>query len=170
MQITNNSMNNSMNNVAPHNIASLRHNITDAVYQSDDVSLLYFCFRLLNNDTGRTSALLQRLAQLSELGDGWDGEGSHCISSTVLQFLARLDGSIDEQLLTGWTLFPDARGYAYFDYTHGHDIAGITVAPHKLVAFSKIRGNVKKYTCDGLSQPEIERIFTDVYEESTRHD
>lgn len=149
----------------PMNLASLRHKITDAVYESNDKALLYLCFTMLQMEKGTNKVLLERLSELASLPDGWDGEGSLSIKKDIIEFAADLLGQTEEKLLSHWVLFPDARGYVYLDYTNGNNIAGITIADNKLVAFSKINGIVKKYAYEQLSVADAIRILIDVYDQ-----
>ena len=83
----------------------------------------------------------QRISNLSQLADGWDGEDS------IKKLQQTLDKT-DDILLDGWTLFPDSHGYLYLDYTGNNCTAGITMMPDKLVYF--IDKNDKLQKNDGL--------------------
>lgn len=90
----------------------------------------------------------QRINNLSQLADGWDGEDSKAIDSQCIKKLQRTLDKTDDILLDGWTLFPDAHGYLYFDYTGDNCTAGITMMPDKLIYFIE-KGN-KLQKNDGL--------------------
>lgn len=79
--------------------------------------------------------LIERLVLLSQLEDGWDGADSKAIDSRcVTKLRASLNRATDKQL-TSWMLFPDARGFLYFDYTGEHCSAGITMTADSLIYF-----------------------------------
>lgn len=100
----------------------------------------------------------QRLAELGTLKDGWDGEGSLAISPKVLTFVGNVLGQSNANLLNDWVLFPDARGYIYFDYTHGKNIAGITIAENGMTAFVKKNGELRKCSYAELSEDKVIKI------------
>lgn len=146
-------------------VQDLRHHVMDAVYASQDAKLLRFCLVLLQN--GENSAkkeYFDRLAELGALKDGWDGEGSLAISPKVLTFVGNVLGQSNANLLNDWVLFPDSRGYIYFDYTHGKDIAGITIAENGMTAFVKKNGELRKYSYAELSEDKVIKILEEVYE------
>ena len=87
---------------------------------------------------------LQRIDSLSQLKDGWDGDGSKAIDTTCIKKIRRIITKIDETLLKGWVLFPDAHGYLYFDYTGANSVAGITLMPYKMVYFVQKGDSVQK--------------------------
>lgn len=148
-------------------IKSLRHDLTDAIYATDNQQLLYSCLVFLNNQNSSVSDLkaknLARLSELACLADGWDGEGSLAINQTSLDLSRKAVLNVASELLEGWALFPDARGFVYWDYTHGKDIAGITIAPHKMVAFVKKGGQLHKYNFDKVRFSEIINILEEVH-------
>lgn len=90
----------------------------------------------------------QRINNLSQLADGWDGEDSKAIDTKCIKKLQQTLDKTDDILLDGWTLFPDAHGYLYFDYTSDNCTAGITMMPDKLIYFIE-KGN-KLQKNDGL--------------------
>ena len=92
--------------------------------------------------------LAQRINSLSQLSDGWDGEDSKAISSQCIKKLQRVLDKVDDVLLDGWFLFPDANGYLYFDYTGNNCTAGITMMPDKMVYFIERNDRLQKN--DGL--------------------
>lgn len=90
----------------------------------------------------------QRINNLSQLADGWDGEDSKAIDTKCIKKLQQTLDKTDDILLDGWALFPDAHGYLYLDYTSDNCTAGITMMPDKLVYF--IDKNDKLQKNDGL--------------------
>lgn len=89
------------------------------------------------SETPIKSKMLKRLEELALLKEGWDGENSVSIDSGIQDFLRRVILQSSDKELVNWVLFPDARGYLYLDYTEGKNLAGITIAPHQIVAFIK---------------------------------
>ena len=79
--------------------------------------------------------LTNRLASLSKLQDGWDGSDSKAIDRQCIAKFKSVLGKATEKQLSGWVLFPDARGYLYFDYTGEHATAGITMTGDTLISF-----------------------------------
>lgn len=106
--------------------------------------------------------MLSRLTELRSLEDGWDGEGSLSINRTSLDISQEVVLNASSGLLVDWVLFPDARGFVYWDYTQGKNIAGITVAPNKMVAFVKKNGQIHKYDFDKVDFKEIIKILEEV--------
>ena len=78
---------------------------------------------------------LERLMALSDLEDGWDGTDSKAIDRRCIARLKAALNRATEQQLYGWTLFPDAHGYLYFDYTGENVTAGITMTGNSLISF-----------------------------------
>lgn len=85
--------------------------------------------------------LTVRLASLSQLEDGWDGVGSKAIDRQCVTKLRTALNRATEKQLSGWVLFPDARGYLYLDYTGKNGTAGVTITADRLVYFIQ-KGNV----------------------------
>lgn len=79
--------------------------------------------------------LSNRLASLSKLQDGWDGADSKAIDRQCIAKFKSVLSKATEKQLSGWALFPDARGYLYFDYTGEHVTAGITMTGDTLISF-----------------------------------
>ena len=79
--------------------------------------------------------LTNRLMSLSKLNDGWDGADSKAIDRQCITKLKSALSKATEKQLSGWVLFPDARGYLYFDYTGEHGTAGITMTGDTLISF-----------------------------------
>lgn len=152
---------------ADSDIKTLRHDLTDAIYATDNQQLLYSCLIFLNNQNPQRKDLkakmLARLAELELLKDGWDGEGSLSVNQTSLEISRKAVLSVTSELLKDWVLFPDARGFIYWDYTHGKNIAGITIAPHKIVAFVKVAGELHKYNFDQVKFSEIIDVLEEVH-------
>lgn len=99
--------------------------------------------------------MLKRLEELALLKEGWDGENSVSIDSGIQDFLRRVIMLSSDKELVNWVLFPDARGYLYLDYTEGKNLAGITIAPHQIVAFIKRDGHLSKYNYDHLNEQDV---------------
>ena len=146
-------------------VQDLRHHVMDAVYASQDTKLLRFCLVLLkNNEDSTKKEFFDRLAELGSLKPGWDGEGSLPISLKVLTFVGGVLERTDAKLLKDWVIFPDARGYLYFDYTHGKDIAGITISEKGMSAFVKKNSELRKYSFTELSEKKLLKVLEEVYE------
>ena len=79
--------------------------------------------------------LTDRLVSLSSLHDGWDGSDSKAIDRKCISKMKAALSKATEKQLAGWTLFPDARGFLYFDYTGEQGTAGITMTGNSLVYF-----------------------------------
>lgn len=78
---------------------------------------------------------INRLDSLSKLHDGWDGADSIAIDrQCITKFKLALSKATEKQL-SGWVLFPDARGYLYFDYTGEQGAAVITMTGETLISF-----------------------------------
>ena len=92
--------------------------------------------------------LTDRLTSLGNLHDGWDGADSKAIDRKCITKLKSALSKATEKQLSGWLLFPDARGYLYFDYTGEHGTAGITMTGDSLVYFIQ-RGDVLEKS-DGI--------------------
>ena len=148
-------------------IKSLRHDLTDAIYATDNQQLLYSCLVFLNNQNSQESDLkekmLARITDLELLENGWDGEGSLAINPTSLNLSRKVVLNVTSELLEDWVLFPDARGFVYWDYTHGKNLAGITIAPNKMVAFVKKNGQLHKYSFDKVEFSKIINILEEVH-------
>ena len=85
--------------------------------------------------------LIEQLKSFSQLKDGWDGTDSKAIDSWCVSKLMLSLHLATEKQLSGWVLFPDARGYLYFDYTSERGTAGITMTGDILVYFIQ-RGDI----------------------------
>ena len=90
------------------------------------------------------ASMEDRLAELSLLKEGWDGQDSKAIEKVCIDGLRNALEIIPDRLLKNWVLFPDAHGYLYLDYASGKDIAGLTLMPTKLVGFIKKDGLLEK--------------------------
>lgn len=149
-------------------IKALRHELMDAISVTNNQQALYSCLVFLNNltkaDGSVKEKLLNRISELSLLSNGWDGEGSQKIDSSLLAVARKVVQEVPSELLKKWVLFPDARGFLYWDYTHGKDIAGITMASDKMVAFIKKDGKLQKFSFDEVSQEQIVKILKRAYE------
>ncbi len=88
--------------------------------------------------------LHQRADALGLLSDGWDGIDSRAISPQSIRKFKLAIGRADEKLLKGWTLFPDAHGFLYLDYTGSNAVAGITMTSDRIIYFIKKDGNTVK--------------------------
>ena len=147
--------------IAPDtDIATLRHNVMDAVYATTDQNALYSCLIFLSNQkqslhSSVKTDFLNRLDELSRLSNGWDGEGSLALSRNIIDFLKRTILLAAETCLQNWVAFPDARGYVYLDYTEGNNMAGVTVADQQVVAFVKRDGHLSKFCFDKLDEKEV---------------
>lgn len=147
--------------IAPDtDIATLRHNVMDAVYATTDQNALYSCLVFLSNQeqsmhSSVKTDFLNRLDELSRLSNGWDGEGSLALSRNIVDFLKRTILLAADSSLQNWVAFPDARGYVYLDYTEGNNIAGVTIADQQVVAFVKRDGHLSKFSFDKLDEKEV---------------
>ena len=131
-------------------IATLRHNVMDAVYATSDQNALYSCLVFLSNQkqTLQSSVkeeLLNRLDELSKLPDGWDGEGSLALSRNIVDFVKRIILLAADSSLQDWVAFPDARGYIYLDYTEDNNIAGITKPYNERILKDALLNNITKF-------------------------
>lgn len=88
--------------------------------------------------------LLERADSLGRLAEGWDGSGSKAIAPQSIRKFKTALGRVEEKLLQGWALFPDAHGYLYLDYTGSNAVAGITMTGDRLIYFFKKDGKVVK--------------------------
>lgn len=149
-------------------IKTLRHQLMDAISITNNQQALYTCLVFLNNltqtDDDVKNKLLSRIEVLSQLQDGWDGEGSLKLDSEVLELSRDVIKSTSSDLLKDWVLFPDARGYLYWDYTQGKDIAGITIASGEVVAFVKKDGNLQKFVFHRANIDDVVFILKKTYE------
>ena len=107
--------------------------------------------------------MLKRLEELALLKEGWDGENSVSIDSGIQDFLRRVIMLSSDKKLVNWVLFPDARGYLYLDYTEGKNLAGITIAPHQIVAFIKRDGHLSKYNYDHLDEQDVLNLLEEAH-------
>ena len=94
---------------------------------------------------------------------GWDGEGSKPISASILAFVGETLSDIPDFLLEDWVLFPDARGFLYWDFTHGDDIAGITLTEDKMTAFVKKQGKLHKYNFDTSDEQNLKHVLEEAH-------
>ena len=88
--------------------------------------------------------LLERVDFLGKLVDGWDGADSKAIVPQSIRKFKTAIGKTREELLQGWTLFPDAHGYLYLDYTGSNAVAGITMTGERLIYFFRKDGKTVK--------------------------
>ena len=149
-------------------IQTLRHNVMDAVYATNDQSALYNCWVFLSNLTNQSETpikgkMLKRLEELALLKEGWDGENSVSVDSGIQDFIRRVIMQSSDKELVNWVLFPDARGYLYLDYTEGKNIAGITIAPHQIAAFIKRDGHLSKYNYDHLNEQDVLNLLEEAH-------
>lgn len=86
----------------------------------------------------------QRIDALSQLADGWDGEGSKAIDAQLVKKLQRALMKAPEHQLDGWAIFPEAHGYLCLDYAGNNASAGITVMPDRMVYFIQKNGRLQK--------------------------
>lgn len=147
----------------------LRHDLIDAAYATNDNEAIYRSLLVLLDKANSVKSSLRdkmqkRLDELSNLADGWDGDGSCSIDRGVVDFVHRVIMIASSQSLEDWVLFPDARGYLYLDYTHGNNIAGITISNNKVAAFLKINGHLAKYTYDKLVEQDVVKILEKVHD------
>ncbi len=146
----------------------LRHDLIDAAYATNDNETIYRSLLVLLDKANDAKSSLRdkmqrRLDELSNLADGWDGEGSQSIDRGIIDFVHRVIMLANSQSLEDWVLFPDARGYLYLDYTHGNDMAGITISNDKVVAFLKINGHLVTHTYSKLMEQDVVRILEEVH-------
>lgn len=107
--------------------------------------------------------LLKRADELQGLRDGWDGEDSKAIGTSVLKkFRSALSQVADEQL-ANWVLFPDAHGYLYLDFSYGGIVAGITMTNDKLVYFISKDGKTQKSNGIAFNARNLLSILRRVY-------
>ena len=88
--------------------------------------------------------LLERAESLGKLAEGWDGSDSKAIAPQSIRKFKTALGKVEEELLQGWVLFPDAHGYLYLDYTGSNAVAGITMTGERLIYFFKKDGKTVK--------------------------
>ena len=88
--------------------------------------------------------LLERVDSLGKLVDGWDGADSKAIVPQSIRKFKTAIGKTREELLQGWTLFPDVHGYLYLDYTGSNAVAGITMTGERLIYFFRKDGKTVK--------------------------
>ena len=81
---------------------------------------------------------------MGKLVDGWDGADSKAIVPQSIRKFKTAIGKTREELLQGWTLFPDAHGYLYLDYTGSNAVAGITMTGERLIYFFRKDGKTVK--------------------------
>lgn len=145
-------------------IKSLRHDLMDMVYETTDSAKLYTCLVFLkNNKVSQKEKMLKRLDELALLADGWDGADSYAINEGVIDIARRIIKQANDQTLAEWVLFPDARGYLYWDFTSGKDIAGITMASNQVVAFVKKNGSLIKHHFDRLAESDLLKVLEEVH-------
>lgn len=149
-------------------INTLRHELMDAIFATNNQQALFTCLTLLNNLPKKNDSIkdkmLNRITELSYLENGWDGENSLKIDSSVMAFAHKVILEVPSSVLKNWVLFPDARGFLYWDYTQGKNIAGITMASDKMVAFIKKNGELQKFSFDELSLMNVVKILKKTYE------
>lgn len=85
-----------------------------------------------------------RLQELSQLKDGWDGLDSRRINHRVIEQVQDLLFTCSDIDLMDWVLFPEARGYLYLDYSHQGNMAGISLCEGEFSFFTIHDGNTKK--------------------------
>lgn len=88
--------------------------------------------------------LYARLDELASLQAGWDGENSVPLNKEVIKLVTEVINKAPEDAFKHWVLFADGRGYAYWDYTNGKDIAGMTITNDSFVYFVKKAGKLEK--------------------------
>lgn len=90
------------------------------------------------------SELQERADSLGLLADGWDGPDSKAVETQCIRKFKRAILKAEEELLQDWTLFPDAHGFLYLDYTGNRAVAGITMTADRIIYFIKKDGRVIK--------------------------
>lgn len=105
-----------------------------------------------------------RTAELAMLRNGWDGAESKAISQRLLQKFREQISRIDDNWLSGWTLFPEAHGCLYLDYSEGNTLAGITMTESRLTYFIKRNDKVEKGDNKIFSNTNLKSILKKVYE------
>lgn len=108
--------------------------------------------------------LSSRANELFKLHDGWDGPDSKAISRKLLLKFDEQVSRIDDAWLTDWTLFPEAHGYLYLDYSKDSTLAGITMTESQLTYFIKKEGTVEKGDGKKFSNSNLKSILKKVYE------
>ena len=107
--------------------------------------------------------LEERVGSLGELADGWDGFDSKAIAPQSIRKFKNALGKIEEKLLQGWVLFPDAHGYLYLDYTGSDAVAGITMTSDRLIYFFKKDGRTVKNDGVAFTTRNLLAILERVY-------
>lgn len=85
-----------------------------------------------------------RLQELAQLKDGWDGSDSKQIRSKVIEHFQEILFRSSDLDFKDWVLFPEAHGYLYLDYSHQDNMAGISLTENDFSFFVIRNGETEK--------------------------
>lgn len=109
----------------------------------------------------KVQKMWQRTNELARLHDGWDGNDSLGIKpETIARFKQTLN-LCDDKDVTGWTLFPQAEGKLYLDFTSGDRIAGITLSEDEAVYF---KGTIHRLIDTGTFEPSPTNLYRFIHD------
>lgn len=111
---------------------------------------------------GNHLRLNARVTELSSLCDGWDGADSKAVSPKLVRKFKEQIARIDDKWLEGWTLFPEAHGYLYLDYSGSGILAGITMTEGRLTYFIKKNDAIEKGENKIFSNTNLKAILKKV--------
>lgn len=92
----------------------------------------------------KVQAMWQRVDDLACLQEGWDGFKSQSINSEVITEFKKVLNICTDSDIENISVFPQANGDLYLDYTKNKNIAGITLSKDEVIYF--------KGTIDKLSE------------------
>lgn len=104
----------------------------------------------------KVKAIWQRVDDLASLQDGWDGIKSKSINSRIIDKLKDTLRLCDNNNIANISVFPQANGNLYIDYTKNEDIAGITLSEDKVIFF---RGTTSQLCEKGTFEFSSEKLY-----------
>lgn len=94
----------------------------------------------------KVKAIWQRVDDLACLQEGWDGPNSHRIHSEVIAEFKKVLNICTDSDVENISVFPQANGDLYLDYTKNENIAGITLTKDEVIFF---KGTIDKLSKKG---------------------
>ncbi len=104
----------------------------------------------------KVKAIWQRVDDLASLQDGWDGIKSKSINSRIIDKLKDTLQLCDNNNIANISVFPQANGNLYIDYTKNENIAGITLSEDKVIFF---RGTTSQLCEKGTFEFSSKKLY-----------
>ena len=111
----------------------------------------------------KVKAIWQRVDDLAFLQEGWDGPNSHRIHSEVIAEFKKVLNICTDSDVENISVFPQANGDLYLDYTKNENIAGITLTKDEVIFF---KGTIDKLSKKGTFKFTPKELYNFISKQS----